>query len=652
MTCRANIASTPMSLATAVRIDASSVRSIAGRGAQRRGRVAQVGDGVHRVGRRAAVAEREQLAAAPRSTRAARAAAAVERLAPVGERLRAQRARLARPWPAPTARRRRARRRGRSRPRRGTDRGTTEAPLSWRGAVVAAGEQPAVLEEHVHELPQHVVGRLDQLLRDERVVGRRHELPLRADRREGDGEAARRRAARTPSATSGRTEAIAMSSGPREQRRRPRTATPSAGSARLPTITGMDELDGDVAHVAEVGGRGAERDSRPPRAKRSAIAWHSRASRSASAAKNRSPQATRSSIARGRARISAGAARAARAAARATSRSALDALAGPRAHAHPLDARVHGVEEPVEALHREVDVLEQVDLVDDDQLAGAEHERVLAGLVVALGDRGDHDPRVLADVELGGADEVADVLDDQQVDLVERDRRQRGAHHVRVEVALAAEAAAGVELRDRDVQVGEPVGVERALHVALEHADAQVADAVAQQALEQRRLARARRAHDVEDRHAVAVEVVAVGPRDRVVGVERVLDDPHPHAMHAGLLRRHLDRLHLELLAAEHLDVRRPARRAAEHAAARSPTPRSHASQRSRAGHDLVLEPRALAHRLARRRSRTRTRSESGTTWRSRPTRTRHDRHAPPVRVPDRGVDDGGGDRELVHQAW
>ena len=44
--------------------------------------------------------------------------------------------------------------------------------------------------------------------------------------------------------------------------------------------------------------------------------------------------------------------------------------------------------------------------------------------------------------------------------------------------------------------------------------------------LQQRRLARAGRAHEVDDRNARAVEVRAVGARDRVVGVERVLDDP------------------------------------------------------------------------------------------------------------------------------
>ena len=40
------------------------------------------------------------------------------------------------------------------------------------------------------------------------------------------------------------------------------------------------------------------------------------------------------------------------------------------------------------------------------------------------------------------------------------------------------------------------------------------------------------RAHQVDHRHAGAVEVVAVGARDRVVGVERVLDDPDLRPVH------------------------------------------------------------------------------------------------------------------------
>jgi hypothetical protein len=62
--------------------------------------------------------------------------------------------------------------------------GVVPAPLG------AAAEQPPVLEEHVHELPQHVVQGLDQLLGDLRVLDPGVELPLGAGRSEGDGQAA------------------------------------------------------------------------------------------------------------------------------------------------------------------------------------------------------------------------------------------------------------------------------------------------------------------------------------------------------------------------------------------------------------------------------------------------------------------------------
>ena len=45
-----------------------------------------------------------------------------------------------------------------------------------------------MLEEHVDELPEDVVGGLDQLLADQRVGCRRVELPLGAQRREGHRE--------------------------------------------------------------------------------------------------------------------------------------------------------------------------------------------------------------------------------------------------------------------------------------------------------------------------------------------------------------------------------------------------------------------------------------------------------------------------------
>ena len=87
----------------------------------------------------------------------------------------------------------------------------------------------------------------------------------------------------------------------------------------------------------------------------------------------------------------------------------------------------------------EVEMRKQIDLVDDHHVDGAEHDRILERLLLALGDGTYHRPAVLADVELRRTDEVADVLDHEQVEVV-RDRdgtgrsgpsRRRGDTHRR-----------------------------------------------------------------------------------------------------------------------------------------------------------------------------------------------------------------------------
>ena len=214
--------------------------------------MAEVGDHVHRVGCRAAVAEREQRARPPPDRRA-------------GPRPRPAARRRCRRASARAARRPRAPSRAPScaRPRTTASRSllllAQERIEEARGARVvqlprrAALEQAAVVEEHVHELPEHVVERLDQLLADRRVRRGRLELPLGPGALEGEREAAalarerQRRGAQSPNAiamSSGSTASSTCdSSGP------PSAVSASAGSARLPTITGMHELDRHVAGV-------------------------------------------------------------------------------------------------------------------------------------------------------------------------------------------------------------------------------------------------------------------------------------------------------------------------------------------------------------------------------------------------------------------
>ena len=178
--------------------------------------------------------------------------------------------------------------------------------------------------------------------------------------------------------------------------------------------------------------------SRPPRANRSAIAWHSVAIRSASTGKHalgrrrrarrpRPSRCARSASAPTRAVVDTSTS-APPPATECSSRSQCRTASTP-SPVRPLTTIVghvgmHLVDPVQQQVEVDVEVRQQVDLVHDHEVAGAEHERVLERLVLALRDRRDHHARVLADAELGRADEVADVLDHEQVDLVERHARR------------------------------------------------------------------------------------------------------------------------------------------------------------------------------------------------------------------------------------
>ena len=119
--------------------------------------------------------------------------------------------------------------------------GVMAAPLR------APGEQAAVLEEDVRELPDDVVEGLDELLADVRIGRGRLDLPLRAERREGHRQrparprgGQRRRSsgasAASPKASTTSSARASSATSPASGPRSPSSA--SAGSARLPTITG------------------------------------------------------------------------------------------------------------------------------------------------------------------------------------------------------------------------------------------------------------------------------------------------------------------------------------------------------------------------------------------------------------------------------
>ena len=136
----------------------------------------------------------------------------------------------------------------------------------------------------------------------------------------------------------------------------------------------------------------------------------------------------------------------------------------------------------------EVDVRAEVGLGDHDQVRAAEHLRVLERLVGALGDRGEHDPGRLAQVEQRGTDQVPHVLDHDDRARGRGQGAERTGHHGRVEVA----AGPGVDLHDLAAGRADPVGVQRGLLVTLDDGQGQLPGQIPAGAFQQGGLARAR----------------------------------------------------------------------------------------------------------------------------------------------------------------
>jgi len=233
-----------------------------------------------------------------------------------------------------------------------------------------------------------------------------------------------------------------------------------------------------------------------------------------------------------------------------------------------LDGGVHTSGQLDAARDVELHVRQQVGLVEDHQLRGREHVGVLQRLVLALGHRQDRNLGGFAQVPHGGADQVADVLDEQQaaafamvvvivrmtepvpvpvpmiviVVAVAVQLRKRLGHHGRVEVATLA----GVDLDRGGAGGADAVGVEAGLLVALDHRDVQAGRVLFQRfdgRAEQRGLARAGAGDQVERGHAVRFEVRPVLLRHAVIGAQdvglqldgaRLAHARHRHAGRAG----------------------------------------------------------------------------------------------------------------------
>ena len=74
----------------------------------------------------------------------------------------------------------------------------------------------------------------------------------------------------------------------------------------------------------------------------------------------------------------------------------------------------------------------------DDSLRNLKHARILQRLVVALGNGKDHDLRVLAQVEIGGTYEVANILEQHEIEVIQVEHFHGPANHIRLQMARTA----------------------------------------------------------------------------------------------------------------------------------------------------------------------------------------------------------------------
>ena len=89
---------------------------------------------------------------------------------------------------------------------------------------------------------------------------------------------------------------------------------------------------------------------------------------------------------------------------------------------------------------------------------------VLDGLVVALGHAQDDDPQMLAQIEAGRADQIADVLDQQYIGRIQVELFNCRRHHRRVEMA----GSFRIKLHDRHPESFYALGVDGPGDVALD----------------------------------------------------------------------------------------------------------------------------------------------------------------------------------------
>src|SRR6266851_1960496 len=109
----------------------------------------------------------------------------------------------------------------------------------------------------------------------------------------------------------------------------------------------------------------------------------------------------------------------------------------PAAHLKDLQVWVDSQCLPFDLLQIIVNIREQIEFVHYHHLRNREHLRILGRFIIAFGCAHNDNTRILPKVPCSWADQVADVLNHEQVHIRQLDFRERVANHMSFEVTCS-----------------------------------------------------------------------------------------------------------------------------------------------------------------------------------------------------------------------
>ncbi len=147
---------------------------------------------------------------------------------------------------------------------------------------------------------------------------------------------------------------------------------------------------------------------------------------------------------------------------------------------------------------------------------------MLGRFIVAAGGAEHADFGVLAEIETDGADQIADVFDEEQIQRLDIDAIH-GLHDV---MGFEMAAFAGVDLDDAIGEAGDAVGVALGGEIADDDADTQACGRDAKGGFDEGGLAAAGRAHQIDRENAGSAQTACDScAANLVVELQNVLDN-------------------------------------------------------------------------------------------------------------------------------